>query len=318
MLGGACSAYKRTKGASDRSNIRLHMRRPASPLNRNNAGLPGMLKEPPVLPLHRPTLILTTALCLLPLAAAHAQEFPGDGPGNDGARAGLDLGGGVGLRPRYEGSDEHVVRALPLVRAYANSPAGRIGLGAGGLTWSVRPADGLNLGLSLGYQRGRKESASQELRGLGDVKGGTEVGASGSYRLGAASIRLGAKTLTSGAGKTSTTAELGLSYFMRLGERFVLIPTADLVWANDKYMQRYFGVSAEQSLNAGLPVYSAGSGLKSAGVGLMLRYRLTDSVGLFALARENVLLGDAGDSPITRNRSQPQLLLGASYRFELR
>ncbi|GAA5165333.1 MipA/OmpV family protein [Viridibacterium curvum] len=251
---------------------------------------------------------------MLPLAQIHAQEIPGDG----GGRAGLDLGGGVGLRPRYEGSDEHALRALPIIRAYANSPVGRFGLGEGGLNWSVRPAEGLNLGLSLGYQRGRKESASQELRGLGDVKGGTEVGAFGNYRIGRAFVRAGAKTLTTGTGKTGTTAELGLGYLFRLNDKLALIPSADVVWANDKYMQRYFGVSSEQSLNSGLPVYTAGSGLKSAGVGLMLRYRVTDAVNVFALARESVLLGDAADSPVTRNRSQPQLMLGASYRFELK
>lgn len=130
---------------------------------------------------------ISVALLYLAALPARAEE-----PGPDAGPYGLELGAGLASRPAYEGASESRLRAIPLVRAHYNSDYGRFGLGANGLSWAVRPVQDLELGLSVGRNKGRKASLSQDLDGLGDVKGGTEVGAFGSYRFGALEFRVGA------------------------------------------------------------------------------------------------------------------------------
>ncbi|WP_018607467.1 MipA/OmpV family protein [Uliginosibacterium gangwonense] len=262
----------------------------------------------------RPALKLHVAALLLSAAcAAHAQQAPED------ATWTLSLGAGVADIPRYEGSDEHKVRAIPLIRGSYRSSIGKFSLGsengAPGLAWSIIDTPQLEAGLSLGMDRGRKESDSSHLQGLGNVNRSPEAGIFGVYKIGAASLRLSARTALNDNGHGGSLINAGAGYRWQLADHLGLSTNAGFTWASTDYMQSYFGVSASQSAQSGLARYDAKSGIKDINAGLGLDYMLNLHwmlVGGYRFAR---LQGDAADSPIVQRRNQHSVFAGASYRW---
>jgi outer membrane protein len=256
----------------------------------------------------------STALCSASLLALVSLQAHAEGP-EDRATYGFDLGIGGMVRPAYEGSDDEKLRAMPLVRGFYNTQIGRFSLGENGLTWSI-PLYSFEVGASLGFDRGRKESASPDLAGLGDISRSTTGGLFGIYRRGPLDLRISGKSTLTSNNRSSATMDLGAGYHFKLSDRWILTPGVSATWANAHYMQRYFGVTDEQSYNSGLPEFHAESGWKNAGVGLNVMYRLSKSWGVMADVRQNVLLGDAADSPITRKKNQTSGMLGISYHWQ--
>lgn len=89
-------------------------------------------------------------------------------------------------------------------------------------------------------------------------------------------------------------------------------------YANDKYMDTYFSVDADNSVRSGLPTYVASAGLKSTSIGFTGTYDLSRQwalIGRFGVSR---LAGDASDSPIVRLRgdtNSTSVGLAIGYRF---
>jgi outer membrane protein len=89
-------------------------------------------------------------------------------------------------------------------------------------------------------------------------------------------------------------------------------------YANDKYMDKYFSVDADNSQRSGLPVYKAGGGVKSMSLGLTGSYDLSRQWALIGRASVSRLAGDASDSPIVRfrgDKSSTSVGIAAAYRF---
>ena len=95
---------------------------------------------------------------------------------------------------------------------------------------------------------------------------------------------------------------------------------ADLraVYANDRYMESYFSIDADNSARSGLPVYTATSGAKNVGLGITGTYDIGSDWLLLGRVGVSRLLGDARDSPIVTLRgdaSAATLGLALGYRF---
>ena len=89
-------------------------------------------------------------------------------------------------------------------------------------------------------------------------------------------------------------------------------------YANDRYMDTYFSVDADNSLRSGLPVYKASAGLKSTSIGFTASVDLARQWTLVGRLGALRLAGDASDSPIVRLRgdaSSTAFGLALGYRF---
>jgi outer membrane protein len=75
-------------------------------------------------------------------------------------------------------------------------------------------------------------------------------------------------------------------------------------YGNAEYMQTFYGITAAQSHESGLPTYTANGGMNNVHFNLGLIYRLsaTWTVGSFVSAAR--LNGDAGNSPVVEAKSQ--------------
>lgn len=243
----------------------------------------------------------------------------------------VKLGGGVAYAPKFEGSKDHKVSAMPYLD----------------ITWKdtifLNPVDGLGVNIfkhegftfggSVGYDGGRKEKDSRkELTGLGNVKGGAQGSLFASYQY--SFLETDVKINKTFSGSKSLTVDAGVSAFIPLvvlmGSSMggdvsrdddegpngpVLTLGASTTWADKNHMESYFGVTNAQSAASGLKQFTAKSGFKSVSGSIGLIVPVTDHVIIGSKAEYTKLIGDAADSSITRKEDQFSGQLFTVYKF---
>lgn len=257
-----------------------------------------------------------TLLALMATPAARAQF--GDG-GGDGP-ADVDMGQ-IGLAvlstPRYMGADTNRLRALPyLSYRWAN---GWFFDGLNGLGHAWSPAPGRRIGLHLGVSPDREESDSSALRGMGDVDREAELGGFvhqrlGSWLGGSLSIRT---HLRYGAGEDHRggQAELGLGWGTRLAQRSLMNLGFAANWANQDYMQTYFGVTRAQSASSGYAEYETRGGLRDVRLSLTWIQLFTPTTTGLLMVSQTHWQGEAADSPLVREKRNTLAVAALMYRF---
>ena len=237
------------------------------------------------------------------------------------------IGAGAEYIPKYEGSDEMRARALPLVDitwkdlVFLHS---RDGLGVhlyneGGLTVSAR----------VEYVFARDESDSDDLRGMGDIDETAAATLIVKYDLGLLAPYAGVSRYLGGAEGTLVKAGVGavaplalLAGSLKPQEMGdggptgpVLKLAASITWADDTYMENYFGVNPAQSSASGHPRYKPESGFKSVDLEIGVIWLLAESWAVYAQVGYSQLSGDAADSPIVKDDGRFSGGLFLSYRF---
>ncbi|AFK64410.1 MltA-interacting MipA family protein [Advenella kashmirensis WT001] len=249
------------------------------------------------LPVNIPSRILF-ALLSLTAAAAHAAD-------DDHFKLGL----GAAIAPRYEGADEYRMQPFPVVDAQYGRFFARSGDGLGLNIWQ---SPQLTIGAGLNMMDGYSESDVPE--GIGKL----------SDTLGArvfVSTNAWAAILTVSATQAISKSERGLianarvSYPYSVSERFKVIPSVSVEWANAKYMKSYFGINAQQAARSGLSEYRPSAGFKDVSLRVGFSYELTKTWSITGAAGVSRLMGDAADSPLVRRKSQAVGALGVAYRF---
>lgn len=184
-----------------------------------------------------------------------------------------------------------------------------------GLGLQLRRTDDLDLSLGLRSDSGRDESSSDDLRGLGDAKRTIRVRIGGTWRF-APDWRLGLGwTIDAFNRGGGNFVELKVERDWRLTPRLELTTGSSVTAGGPRYMQTYFGVTAEQSVRSGYAVYDPGTSLRDLQVYTTLRADIGDDwVGLLGLGL-NHMLGDAADSPLTRRTTAWGLNVGIGWRF---
>ncbi|QPC92402.1 MipA/OmpV family protein [Mesorhizobium sp. INR15] len=220
------------------------------------------------------------------------------------------LGGGAIIAPKYEGSDEFKIIPVPFISA---TFLDTVTIDPTGATIPVYQQGAFEFSARLGYEMGRKEDDSDRLRGLGDVGMGGTAGAKALVKFGAAEIYAQMdKTIGGSEGLLGT---VGIELTQPLSESLTIGAGASAVFADEKHMQAYFGVSSEQSARSGLARYDAGAGFKRADFSISATYMLNGNWMVRGQAGVGVLTGDAADSPIVVDKIQPSGMLLVGYRF---
>jgi len=220
------------------------------------------------------------------------------------------LGGGAIIAPKYEGSDEFEIMPVPFVSATFRDTVTIDPTGANIALYEQGP---FAFSARLGYEMGRKEDDSDHLRGLGDVDMGATVGAKAAVKFGPAEIF--AQLDKTVGGSEGLLGTVGIEVSQPLSQSFMVGAGASVVFADENYMQAYFGVTPEQSARSGLARYDAGAGLKRADFSVSATYMLNQNWMVRGQAGVGILVGDAADSPIVVDKVQPSGMLLVGYRF---
>jgi outer membrane scaffolding protein for murein synthesis (MipA/OmpV family) len=228
----------------------------------------------------------------------------------------VDAGLAVEPRPLYEGSERYRALAGPVLDIRYKDLAF---LSAGeGLGVNLVHSDNFRAGVAIGYDLGRlAHDDLDHLKGLGDVGTSATVKLFGSYVISKSFplvLRGDIRQYTGGADGLEGDLE---AYLPLPGSsaHLVMFAGPSLTFADRTHLQTLFGVNPEQSLASGYTMYSAHSGLESAGFGLSATRIIGAHWLLLGNLAANRLLGSAAASPITQSRLQAVAVFGFAYRW---
>ena len=232
------------------------------------------------LPSVKPRALALLATGLLSLSGqAHAQA----GDKKDSSPWQVSAGFGLVSTPEYEGGKKSVSGIAPDINvSYKTNSFGTFAIGskARGINWTAIETDAYSFGISLGFDVGRIDTkdgtlfrpGSKRLKGMGEIKSSAEIGVFGQVNAGipvtlAVTKGLGddkADAITGSIkGHGGSRIELGAEIPWQISSNLGLSFSPNIVWADKKYNQTYFGVTAAQAARSGFAAYSAGAGLKA-------------------------------------------------------
>ncbi|MBE3285248.1 MipA/OmpV family protein [Enterobacter cloacae complex sp. P31C] len=233
----------------------------------------------------------------------------------------LTLGGGADVTPRYSGSDKSRVSAAQVVdysmaNGFFISTTRGIGYGnnIGNFDYSA----------ALSYRAGRKDkdvssdsiaSGSDELRGMGEIKGSAIVVPGLGYKVTDwLNLQLQAEVPVSER-DNGEAVHFGISSPLYASSKNEVTLALTGSWGSGKYMQTYYGVSDSQSSASGFARHDAGAGIYAWSMNLDWTHKLTSRWSVLAAAGVTQLTGDAGDSPIVQRKTSPTGSLKVTYSF---
>ena len=257
------------------------------------------------------TKITASLLTLLALPIAALAQDPTTDP--------TLLGIGVRSRPAYDGSRDQRAEAVPVVRYYgpllfARSTRGPL---EGGVHFGV--ATGLNVGLQLAYEPGRKAVESDLLNryNIPDVDVGASYGAHLEWngKLGPSPVNVILRGRKHSKSERGTQADLRLTAGIFQAGPFAAGLVGQTTWADSKSTASFYGVSTQQAAASGIPAYAPGSGWLASSVALIWSFDLAPQWVVVGNLEGRRLMGDAARSPLTERRSNYYATVGLAYRF---
>lgn len=277
----------------------------------------------------KPAYLLALAVAALAPAIAQAQTTSGAGgavpiappPEEQGKSFTGFVAVGAAALPKFAGSKKY--QPLPLIIAdlrlvgvsfEIRGPGVRVNL--------IDQENGFVAGPAIELDFGRESKDGGTARGLDKIGTAVNVGGFVGYRTGGnengegqVQVELSVlKDVTEGKGLTATGE---ISYAVLRGPRWIASVDANLTYADKKSLRTYFGITPRESLTSGLAAYRPDSGLRDVGVGTTIGYSFTERWGAIGRLGYNRYIGEAGKSPIVKEGSRNEFLVGAgvSYRF---
>ncbi len=284
------------------------------------------------LPPFQSPVTLMLAIGLLSLSSqAHAQAVDK----KDSSPWQVSAGLGLVSTPDYEGSKKSISGITPDINvSYKTNGLGTFAIGskARGVSWTPIETDAYSFGISLGFDAGRVDTkdgtlfrpGSKRLKGMGEIKSSAEIGVFGHVNAGIPLTLAVTKGLGDGKadaitgsvkGHGGSRIELGAEIPWQISSNLGMSFVPNIVWADKKYNQTYFGVTAAQAARSGFAAYSAGAGLKSVGLTVGANYKIDSNWSASAVASFNQLQGDAAKSPLVQKKLQNTFTVGVSYTF---
>ena len=267
---------------------------------------------------------LPTAVVVGPAAALAQAVAPPDGgltsglAGDGGGTAdewSFSIGAGAGFAPDYEGSEDY--KAVPLLLARVQRNEIFVTLEANTLRANLLPFPVFQAGPLVRYRPERDDVDNDAVDDLEDVDAAVELGGFVGFEA------------QGWHGRVEVTQDVadaydGLLVGVRGGYRAVLRPNLSLnttvftTYADDDYMETYFGIDGADAARSGLDTFDADAGFKDVGVSLAARYGGREGWGLTGIAAYKRLLEDAEDSPVVDDEGDAnQLFAGllVTYGF---
>lgn len=219
----------------------------------------------------------------------------------------ITIGIGPQLSPDYVGSDNYEVEPN---LAFFVRVGNFLTLENDGSSFNILGVRDFEFGPVLRFTGGRNDSSNPDLAGLGDITGSLDLGVFARVNVAdhfTARLRYFAAVAGGGNGGV---LDLTLKKLLYQKDSLSIAMAARTSWATENRAQKFFGISAEQALNSGLPEFNTGSSLQDIRVSLGASWEFKKNWSLNGFTRYSRLLGDIADSPIVDT-------LGSSNQFTI-
>ncbi len=232
-----------------------------------------------------------------------------------GAQAGAqeaDWTGSIGLgarvAPLYEGSEETETTAAPLL----SLNYGRVALAGRELSVTAFRTEGFSLAVTAGYDGGR-DSEDLSFDGMSDIEDSARLG----LRAG---LRSGGTRFTAEAWRYLDETEgaqvsLGLGQTVPVSSRLILNAGISASWASEDYMEGYFGITPEQALSTGQPIYGLDAGFRAVSLDLRSAYALSKNLHLITSVTVSRYGDEVQDSVLVEDGTPISGAVFLAYRF---
>ena len=259
---------------------------------------------------------------IMMLVAIHAMAGQVSAQGKDASEIDLaqddtriTAGLGVGIAPDYEGSNDYEAVPIPWLHVKFQNDMSIAIVGNAGKA-DLCPDKNWEAGLAFEYINERSDVDNDAVDAMRDIDAALMVGGFIGYDW--EHWRAGVEAL-----KNTSDSDGGSIVRLRGGYK---IPTnsdckttisAFTTWADNDYMDTYFGVTNSDAARSGLSPYSAGDGFKDIGVNVVSVWKASDQWSVFSVVGYKLLLDDADDSPVVDEGDSNQFFggIGFAYRF---
>lgn len=210
------------------------------------------------------------------------------------------VGGGIGISPKFIGSNKVELTALPIVdlewrQAYFFSTVRGAGL-------NVIRQPGLKAGARFTLDAGRKAQEDPFLAGLPDVGRSIEFGLFLESLVGNWRLRTDLRKGLVKSGHNGLVASFDLAIASTLSSASNIVVGGVAHYADSKYQKAYFDVSTSA---AGRTNFATdGSGFTDIGAYGTIVYKLTRKMFIAGTLRTSLLIGSAADSSISQDDGQ--------------
>lgn len=228
----------------------------------------------------------------------------------------LQIGASVEYEAAYPGSDDYEADFRPRLSAsyWLNRRVGfAIQNQAAGVI--VRPTPVLWLLGGAAWLEGREGDDSDDLDGFAEIEEGFGLLLGANYYP-AENWEFGvavAQDLKDD--RHGLTIEFEGEYEYEITRSWEFGVEATALWADNTYQKSWSGVSAKQSAASGLDRFTAEAGVREVSMALELEWEPHRRVEIGLEAALIALLGDAADSPLTRDEIFPEIELSVTYEF---
>jgi len=221
------------------------------------------------------------------------------------------------VQPVYDGSHAYRVQGGPVINIqYRDIAFITTGDGIG---YNFLHGDHYQVGVAMTYDFGRKmKDDYTNLHGMGDIDAAPVAKIFGSWVLSKKFpliLRADARQFIGGA--EGAVGDIGI--YMPLpgsSKTFVMFAGPSMTFATDHYLQTLYGVSPQQSLASGHPVYEVPhAGTSAAGVGFSATKFVTKHWLLNMDTAINQIRGSPAHSPLVESRTQRVLALSVDYQW---
>lgn len=262
-------------------------------------------------------IVSLVAGCAASIAAAAVPAWAGEASRSPDWTLTLGVEGRV--LPQFDGSRNSVLRPLPVFRLRRSGTPEQFRSPRDGAGATLIDTPRVKFGPAIKVKLPRKETDDGALGGLGDI--GWTVEAGGFAEVWPLEWLRGRVELRQGfGGHEGLVGDLSADLVVPLTDRLTVSGGPRLSAANAAAISPYYSITTAQSAASGLPVYSAGSGLKSWGAGMQFSYRLAPRWRSYWFFEYEQLAGDAAKSPLVTQRgslNQIQVGIGVTRSFDI-
>jgi outer membrane scaffolding protein for murein synthesis (MipA/OmpV family) len=223
----------------------------------------------------------------------------------------ITLGAGAQTEPIYEGSKRYNAQpSIVFDLRYKDIAFLSDGEGVG---INLLRGQTYRAGVALGYDLGRDHHVHHRLTGLGNVADAPEAKLFAEYFLLPFVYRIDIRRGI--GGHNGIIGDLGAYVPLPVARDAYVFTGPSVTFADDDYMQAYFGVTPAQAARSQFHTFTAHGGLDRAGWGITALYKWSEHWWIEAEGAWEYMLGDAGRSPIVEDRSQFTADINLLYRF---
>ncbi|HVO45728.1 MAG TPA: MipA/OmpV family protein [Steroidobacteraceae bacterium] len=227
------------------------------------------------------------------------------------------LGTAAEVQPVYDGSHAYRVQGGPVVNIqYRDVAFATTGDGVG---FNFLHGDHYQVGMALTYDFGRRmRDDLTNLHGMGDISPAPVGKLFGSWVLSRKFpmiLRVDVRQFAGGAQGAVGDASVYLP-LPGSTKRFVMFAGPSITMATHHYLQTLYGVTPQQSLASGHPIYEIPhAGTSAAGVGFSATKFMTDHWLFNVDAALNQIRGSPAHSPLIERRTQRILAISLDYQW---